>query len=114
PQFLDACRPARRDSLAQATQHNLRCLLIQMHVATGGQERKSLPHSVFDVAPRSTDQRAIAPVKAEFATMGADEVEDSAKSLARGSTQTAPKLLEKQRRALGGTQHEHGIDSGHV
>ena len=36
PQFLDAGRPARRNRLAQAAQHDLGRLLVELHVAAGG------------------------------------------------------------------------------
>lgn len=46
--------------------------------------------------------------------MGAHEVEDRADPLARRSAQAPAELLEEQRGALGGAQHEDGVDSGHV
>ena len=85
-----------------------------MHVAPGGQERKALLHSAFDVAARTTDESAVAAVEAELPAMCADEIEDGAERLALRSTQATTKLLEEQRRALGGTQHQHGVDRGHV
>lgn len=46
--------------------------------------------------------------------MGANEVEHGAERLAVGPAQTPAELLEEQRRALGGPQHQHRVDGGHV
>ena len=71
-------------------------------------------HSPFDVAARAAEESAVAAVEAELAAMCAHEVEDGAERLARRSAQATSELLEEQRGALGGTQHEHGVDRGHV
>ena len=46
--------------------------------------------------------------------MDADEIQDGAGGLVPCLAQTASELLQEQGRALGGPQHEHHIDRGHV
>ncbi len=79
-----------------------------------GRNGKPLLDRPFDVATGAAEQSAEAAVEAELAGDAADEVEHGAERLARRSAQPAAELLEEQRRALGGTQHQHRVDRGHV
>src|SRR5262245_47687938 len=69
---------------------------------------------MFDIAAGAADERTITAVEAELAAMSAHEVKDSAECLALRAAQTTAKLLQKQRRTLGRTQHQHGVDGRDV
>jgi len=83
-------------------------------VAAGGQERELLLHGALELPAGAAEQRPVAAVEAELATVRAHEVEDRAEPLARRAAQAPAELLEEQRGALRGAQHEHGVDGGHV
>ena len=82
-QLLDLGRPAGRDGLPQAAQDDLGGLLVELHVAAGGQEREPLLHGSLDVPAGAAEQGPVAAVEAELPAVGADEVEDRAERLAR-------------------------------
>src|SRR5262249_31212368 len=55
PQLVDLRRPSRGDRVSKAPEHDLRRLLIELHVAAGGKKRKLEPHCSLDV-PTSPSQ----------------------------------------------------------
>ena len=69
-QLVDLGRPARRDGLSQAAQDDLGGLLVELHVAAGGQERELQLHGSFDVAAGAAEQGPVAAVEAELACGG--------------------------------------------
>ncbi len=69
-QLVDLGRPTSRDGLADAAQHDLRRLRVELHVAPGGKERESALDRPLDVAPRSAEQCPVAAVEAELACGG--------------------------------------------
>ncbi len=83
-------------------------------MAAGGQERELLLHGALELPAGAAEQRPVAAVEAELAAVGAHEVEDRAEPLARRAAQAPAELLEEQRGALRGAQHEHGVDGGYV
>lgn len=110
----DLARPAQRDGLPQAAQDDLGGLAVELRVAAGGQERELLRHGALELPAGAAEQGPVAAVEAELAAMRAHEVEDRAEPLARCAAQAPAELLEEQGGALGGAQHEHRVDSGHV
>ncbi|HEX9765854.1 MAG TPA: hypothetical protein VGA36_03760, partial [Nitriliruptorales bacterium] len=113
-QLFHLARPARWDGLAQAAQDDLGGLLVELHVAAGGQERELLCHGALELPAGAAEQGPVAAVEAELAAVGAHEVEDRAEPLARRAAQAPAELLKEQRGTLRGAQHEHGVDGGHV
>ena len=83
-------------------------------MAAGGQERELLLHGALELPAGAAEQGPVAAVEAELLRWVPDEVEDRAERLARRAAQAPAELLEEQRGALGGAQHEHGVDGGHV
>ena len=62
-QLLDLARPPGWDRLAEASEDDLRGLLVELHVAAGQQERKLLHYSLFDVSSGASQQCPIAAVE---------------------------------------------------
>jgi hypothetical protein len=50
PEFVDLGRPSAGDCVAQAAQDDLRCYVVEAHVATGREERELELHGAFYVA----------------------------------------------------------------
>jgi hypothetical protein len=69
---------------------------------------------MFDVAASAPEERPVASVKAELATVCADEIQDGAEGLVLRAPQSSAQLLKKQGGTLGRAQHQHGVHSGHV
>ena len=113
-QLVDLGGPSRRDGLAEAPQHDLGGLLVELHVAADRKERELHLHGPFDVSPGAAEQRTVAAVEPELLAMGADEVQHRAERLALRLAQPATELLEEQRRTLGRSQHQDGVDGRHV
>src|SRR5439155_25740271 len=90
--------PARRDRLADIPQHDIGCHTIELHVAASRQEGKPLRDLPLQLLSRAAEQRQKSSIEAKLAPMLADEIEHRARRLAIGASQTAAKLLQKQRR----------------
>ena len=114
PQFLDLGRPARRDGLADAAKNDVPRHPVELHVAAGRQEREAVGDSTLEVAAAAAEERAVTLVEPELATVHADEVEHRTQRLVFGDPQATAQLLQKQRGALGGAQHQDGVDARHV
>src|SRR3954447_6959444 len=98
-QLLHLARPLRRHRVSNALEHYLRGNPVEFHVTAGGQEREAVSDRSNEVAARAAEQRARATVESELSPMETDEVEHCAEVLPVGATQTASKLLEKERAA---------------
>jgi hypothetical protein len=113
-QFLDLAIPAVRYAVADAPQHDVARDAIELHVASGGQEGKAAAHLGLERRARAIQQRREFSIEAELPAMQADEVEDCADALAGGPAQAAPQLLQEQRRAVRGAQHQQRVHARHV
>src|SRR4051794_12339542 len=82
-------------------------------MTAGRQEGEAVLNRPLKLATAATEQRAIAAVEAELATVHAHEVEDRARRFVPGLPQPAAELLEEEDGAFGRAQHEqrvHGRD----
>jgi hypothetical protein len=83
-------------------------------VAASREERELELDGALDVASGTSEQGPEASVEPELLAVCADEVQDRAERLVLRLSESAAELLEEQGRALGGPEHEDGVDVGHV
>ena len=78
--------------------------------------RNGKPRSISRSRPRrvSPVECAQLRVEAELLAVVADEVEDGQHGLVAGAAQSAAELLQEDRRALGRSEEQHGVDVGEV
>ena len=106
--------PVLLHQLAQAAQHLLAGLALQVDVATRRQQAEALVHRLDQLRARQPGELRQQAVEAEFLAVPADEIEDQAALLALGQTQSAADLLLEQHRALRRAQQEQRIDQRQV
>ena len=110
----DSLGEVARDRRLDAVEHDVARHPVELHVAAGREEREVSVDLAFEVDARPSEQGSVAEVESELLAMHADEVEDRAHRLAVGLAEAAAELLEEERGALGGTQHQDGVDRGDV
>ena len=110
-QLIDLRLPTGGDCVAKTPEHDLRGLLVELHVAPRRQKRELELHGSLDLPARASEQGPEAPVEAELPAVDPDEVEHGAERLARRLSQPAAELLKKERGALGRAEHQHGVDA---
>ena len=96
------------------SKHDLRCDAVKLHVAARRQEREAPTICVLEVLPASAEQRPKASVEPELLAMMTNEVEHRAERLPGKPTQASAKLLEEQRRAIGGAKQQQRVDGRDV
>ena len=111
PEFRDLGGPARRDRLADAPQHDLLRDPVELHVATGRQEREALSTC------RSRSRR-VPPSSARYRRSNRNSLRcvptksSTVQTVLPGASEPAAELLQEQRRALGRPQHQDVSTSG--
>ena len=95
-------------------EHDVAGDVVEVEVAAGGQVGEALLDVGFEFSSGAAEHAPVAEVEAELLALVADEVEHGQHVLAFGAAQAAAELLEEDRGALGGAQHEHDVDGGDV
>ena len=98
----------------QVSQHRLLGDAVQLERASRWEQGEVRFNGTLDLMAGSPQQGLIAHVVAVLAPNLAHEVEDGKDPLPLGPAQPSSQLLEKYRSALGGAQHEHGVDLGQI
>lgn len=83
-------------------------------MAAGREEGEVELYGALEFSTTATEQRPVAAIEPELLAMGADEVEHRAVALVGGLAQSSTELLEEQRRTLGRTEHQDGVEDGNV
>ena len=114
PELFDLPGPTRRHGLADVVEDDLLRDLVELHVATGREEREALLDLSLEVAATATQEGAETAVEAELLSMMAHEIENRALQLAVTLAQPSSQLLEEQRGTVGRAQQEQRVDDRHV
>src|SRR5690606_16502529 len=83
---------------------------IQLHVAATGQEWKALRDLLLDLLAAAPENGAESPVELEFLMVLPKEIQNRAYGFAIVLAESAAQLLQEHCRAIGGPEHDHGVD----
>src|SRR5262249_29928340 len=83
-------------------------------MASGGKSGEVLFHVLGKTAAGRAGQRPVAQVEPELGVLAADEVQHDQACLIACTTQAPAELLQEDRCALSGAQHEDRVHSGQI
>ena len=113
-QFFDLCLPLGWNCTLQTAKDDLLRLLIEMHVAPGGEKWKVLSDGVSQAPSIGANEGTQTEIESKFSTMTPHEVQHRAHRLSRAAPQATTQLLEKECCAFRWSQHEDGVNRWNV
>src|SRR5687767_477119 len=95
-------------------QHALARDRIELHMATGREERESSLNLLDDRCAAPAQKGLKSSIVTEFSAVLTDEIENRAHHFSRALPETASELLQEKERAVSRSQHQQRINGWHV